>query len=57
MYAAGHKGTFVYDGCQIVGGGGGRAHNKEMSYSAMMLISLLHVKFLTVVTPEEGSKN
>lgn len=35
----------------------GGEHEQEMSYSIMILTSLLHIKFLTAATPEEGSRN
>lgn len=50
-----HQGTVVYGWMPNCFGGG--AHKQEMRYSAMMLIALLHVKFLSVATPEEGSEN
>lgn len=32
-------------------------HEQEASYSAKMLMLLLHIQFLTVVTPEKESSN
>lgn len=50
------KAILSMNGCQINGQGQG-AHKQEMSYSAMMLMLLLHIKFLIVATPEERIKN